>query len=257
MATLSVAISSRIKELLENGVITIGIHSTFQGNDVWARSVQPHPEVGVSVSESYGLEELEILLSGVKIKDPQPKKLDASSSEIERIREMKQTSLTLKSVPECALIGANIREYKNGPVRNLLPADSLTEHDFKLNFHELFSRACFVAEKIGTSKLVSRISSQPERLRVGSASNLLEWWNLASPSKRFLILTRDKRLPKDGLGRVHVKGAWLDAVEAMPCPFREPETQVGKEEETSGKEEESQDSSSPRAFGKRREDIYL
>lgn len=237
--------SPRIKELVSANVITIGVHITGDGQDVWARSTQPHPRLGVTTHDSYTLDEIEALLMKVVVKSRPTQDVKPSDSAGDVSLQMKQMALGIGSFDEAARLGEKIRQvvHRDG-VKNLLPGDSLSVHDFDFPPADLYSRTCYIVQKVGTPIFVSRISSSPAVLGIKGAANLGEWWEGATPHQRFTILTRGKRFPNGEW--LHPRLSWLNSLEMMPCPFRDPETQVGKEEGLSG-EEDSQESSSPGA----------
>lgn len=237
---ISIHTSRRIRELVANGVITIGAHITRDGTDVWARSVQPHPRLGVQTHNSYTLEEIETLLAKVEVQPfKNAEEVIASSSKLEGSASL--SSFGYSSV-EDAISHCERRALRNcitaGGLTNLLPIHSLAPGDLDRPVRDLYARACSVAQVLGP-KIVSHITSQRDTLAVSGARDLTEWWEGASPQKRLIVLSRSKYFPGNREGRTLIHGYWLDKLEALPCPFQDAETQVGQpEEEISAIEEE-------------------
>jgi len=254
----NIQVTRRVRELVASGVITIGVHITQDGIDTWARCVQPHPRLGIQTHTSYSLEEIEGLLTQVVTQSFRP----SSFGSLPNYGEP-----STGGVPATGIGGAihyegnlpvpkdlgfkgrsdalahaskklSVTRKADGTV-NQLPAGSLVPADFERSVRDLYARACAVAEKVTTAKLVSRIASLPTKLRVRGAETISEWWDLAIPEQRFMLLTRASHFSKGGVP-VRVHGTWLGKIQSTPCPFRDPETQVVQHEEGLSGEEEAQ-----------------
>jgi len=240
-------ISHRINALVRSGVITVGVHITRDGQDVWARFVQPHPGLGIDSCTSYTLEEVE--RESAKILDRTPEIRTGPSGLVTKTAS--PISYGFESVEAASKRGSSneLMMINKGGVKNFLPKDSLTPADFDRGIQSLFARACSVSETLGTPKIVSRITSKPDVLHVDSVSELSEWWSQSTPPQRFIILTRAKLFPQRK-GEVQVKSTWLDLIEMLPCPFQDPETQMGWAEEGFSGEEEDDSSTLKEAQNK-------
>lgn len=237
--------TSRVRQLVDAGVITIGVHIAKDGIETFARCVQPHPRLGLSTHTSMTLEDAEELLA--KVATPAPKRwIEKSKTEDRQSPSSSNQSKFhgFKDISEATGFATrNLRMFlTEDGLKNFLPKDSLAPSDMDLRPKELFARACSVAESIGTPRLVSRIASRPEHLTVRGAHSLAEWWRRSDPLQRFVLLTRSKVFPNDGRGHVNVRGKWLDAMSELQCPFRNPETQVGQPEGGFSGEEEASSS---------------
>jgi len=242
---ITIQTSPRIRELISNGVITVGVHITRDGNDVWARTVQPHPRLGVPSSTSYTLEEIEEKLKPVLTR---PSKKDAMPTHPDKlIVQAAEGSLGFHDVEEAiAFARKNLREIVRNGVRNKLPLDSLVPSDFDRSRGELFARIAVVGANLTSAKLASRINSQRDLLFVKNAVTLEEWWDMAGATQKVMLLLRSKHLSwKDS--KTAIPNHWLDKLETMPFPFRKAETQVGQEEgRLSAEEGDSSDDNLPK-----------
>jgi len=125
---ITIQVSRRIRELVSNGVITIGVHITRDGKDIWARSVLPHPRLGVGTSQSYTLEEIEERLAKVSTvpfkKDefpPHPNKIFVEAAE---------GMYGFKDIEDSIdYARKNLRQVRKGGAWNKLPLDSITPAD--------------------------------------------------------------------------------------------------------------------------------
>lgn len=242
MAAYTVPSSPRIRELVSSGVITIGVHITRDGIDTWARCTQPHPKLGIASHTSYSLDEIEALLVKIQAPIPQNHRIDVMGTS-----RFPGASLGFSDFQDAVSHGKRVSETYKGGVKNTLPKGSLTAVDVLGTPSDLFGRACLVTESCGTHTFVSRIASRPKILGRHGVNNLTEWWAVASPSQRLLLLSRAKHLPQDivlGNGALHIYPEWVKALENLPCPFRDAEAQVGQPEEETSEEEEPFGSSS-------------
>jgi hypothetical protein len=240
---VNIPTTRRIRELIANGVITLGVHIARDGTDIWARAVQPHPRLGIQAHTSYTLEEIEQKLERVSTQSFKKELLPGSLRKFEE--NVGIGSLGYNSLEEATLhgYGKSLSETKRAGVTNKLPLDSLTPVDLDRSRKEIFARTCSVIDHLSTAKILSRISSQPDRLAVKGAHDLREWWDDSSPTQKLMLMMRSKHLPERGDGSYRIHGYWLDKLEHLPCPFREAEAQVGqKEGETSAKEEQASSS---------------
>jgi hypothetical protein len=235
---MEIHMSSRVKSLLESGVITIGAHITRDGIDCWARSVRPHPRAGVQTHTSYTLDEIEMLLKEVALpKSPQEISPRAEppytgSQSLELLNIGFRTLGEAESFHDAAKLNVTTR---NG-VRNQLPADSLTPSDFNRGAKVLFARAYAVAKKITNPKLVSHIASQRDKMMVNGSSDLFEWWSKATPVQKIKLLSKARHFPRSGEETLLAR-SWLTQIESLPPPFRSAEAQMGKSEEGPSAEE--------------------
>jgi hypothetical protein len=232
MESYKIEITPRIKDLVRSGVITIGVHITSDGTDVWVRTVQPHPRLDIKTYESMTLLEAETRLS----------KVSTHASSGLSLRPVKKTApppsgeegefnfLGFESVPDAVSFGKQVKEYRtDGGVRNKLPLDSLTPHDLGSPVKTLYARACSVADRLGTAKIVSRIATKPDSLGVQGCRNLAEWWSGSTATQRLVILSHAKVFQRQA-GGIRIKNHWIDQLEQLPCPFRQAEAQVGQSE---------------------------
>jgi hypothetical protein len=238
MTDIKIPVTARVRELVEGGVITIGAHITSDGIETYARCTQPHPRLGITTHESMTLADAEERLA--KVSTP-------ASKFKGKVAEREDTPLPLNaslhgfsSVADAALKGKRLRKvgYFKAGSKNFLPEDSLHPHDFTRSASDLYACACAIAEKLGTAKLTSRISSKPEVYRINSATSLREWWYASTPQQRFALLTRKQVYPHRKEGGVLVNGKWLDRLQELQCPFQDAEAQVGPPQGVASAEEE-------------------
>jgi hypothetical protein len=213
----------RCLELLEAGVITIGVHATLDGTDVWARCTQPHPRLGVDTATSYTCEDIVDLLQKVavnKVKrntntDIRPKAsfvMDSKSPET--LAEAKQYDRD-----------HNVGSVMLNGVNNILPSDSLSMKDFINKPEAVQARAFLVAEKIGLAKMRSRIASDL-RMQVPGARDLNDWWQKANNNQRLTLLSTSSKL-----GAKVRPTEYISAVlGGLRCPFLDSENTLAKEE---------------------------
>jgi len=260
----NIPVTRRIRELVAGGVISIGVHITGDGIDSWARVNQPHPRLGVQTHTSYTLDEIEHLLVKVVTRPLHSSVIGASpysgktpaQTIIGGVGAATRSGVVAEPIPsdlgfssrDQAILHSKMNglgeKWKRG-IKNELPADSLTPTDFDRSVKDLYARACAVAETLTSPKLVSRISSKPDKLAVKGCESLHEWWSRAEPAQRLMLLTSHRHFAS-GEGRVRIHGNWLDKIQLVPCPFRDPETQmVIKREEISGDSLESSDDDFP------------
>jgi hypothetical protein len=256
----SIPVTPRIRDLVAEGVITISVHISRDGTDVWARCVQPHPRLGVGTNESLTLDDLEeklakVSLRGskavenltenlgkVSLKDSKLSKISAEAGETSRSQDSPGVYgfVSIKdAIAYSTNAGLNMHTNAQG-VMNFLPKDSLTPADFNRPAKAIYARACSVADALGTPKLVSRITSQADVLRVNGSVNLLDWWSNATPLQRFILLTKQKVFPREG-GEFKIQSKWLKALKTLQHPFRDAEAQVGQSEVELSAEDSSSD----------------
>lgn len=90
---------------------------------------------------------------------------------------------------------AKLDRHRVNGVLNFYPADSLAPQDFKRTSDDHFlARVTVVAHKIGTSNAAARVLSQGG---ANGATDLNEWWALASVKDRARLLTRAKKCDID------------------------------------------------------------
>lgn len=234
-----IPVSSRINELVSSGVITIGVHITRDGQEVYARCTQPHPRLGINSYTAMTLDDAENLLAKVETR---VKKAFEVRSKIEPVQAGSFRSTNeyfgYKSIGEASdYARRNLMFAEKDGLKNSLPKDSLSPLDFNRVPKHVFARACSVADVVGTHRLVSRINSDRVNLGQNGTATLKEWWEGATPTQRFVLLTRSKVFPKDRDGSTRIHKNWLDTLELLPCPFRDAEAQVGQPEEGPSAEE--------------------
>lgn len=262
---ISIPCSRRIKELIANGVITVGVHIARDGTDVWARSTQSHPRLGVQACTSYTLEDIEHLLAKVSV---QPLRVpEGAIAYSEAISESAKAaaigassssrSKDLSGPTAARNIGFNSidqainyvvvkqldRRVNEKGVVGYLAKDSLTPADLDRPAKHLYARTCAIVEKLTVKKILSRIASQPVILSVKGAATLAEWWSKSTSTQKACLLTRSSLFQKDGSGQVRLHGYWLDKLDSLPCPFRDAEAQVVQHEEGPSAEEKDSYSS--------------
>jgi hypothetical protein len=231
--------SQRILDLVTSGVITIGIHITQDGNDIWARAVQPHPRLGITTQTSYVPEDLADLLS--KITTTRPTKMAFGSEPSYPVDNSVKGPgrVHFDSIDKAILYSKKnqLTKHFNGGVWNLLPEDSIVPLDMDRSNLACYARFCAVADKLGTAKLVSRISTNRQNLYVRGSTDLQEWWTNATPLQRVILLGKKKHFSRDESGEIRIHGRWLDLIQELPHPFREAGTQVDQHEEEYSSEE--------------------
>jgi len=251
MSTFQLDVSPRIKNLVEDGVITVGAFITRDGNELYARSVQPHPKLGIVTHKSYTLEEIEGLLIKVGPRSlPEKGGVRLSADDVHTSSaDIGPLKYGFQGFGDAASHGSKLRVNKAGVI-NFLPKDSITPYDLGLTEKDIFARMCQVTSA-GSAKFVSKIASDPVNFRVKGASDLAEWWRRASPTQRVLLLVKTRHFEKTKTGQVRIHGRWLDRVQEISCPFQDAETQVDRAEEEYSESEvgsESDPASSPGEF---------
>jgi hypothetical protein len=236
---ITIQTSRRIRELISNGVITVGVHITRDGNEIWARAVQPHPRLGITTHQSYTLDEIESSLA--KVKTDLPARTDIFSPDLHPARVLARAGEGYYGFADVAAAISyardHLRDIKRGSLRNKLPLDSLCKDDLEMKPKDLFARTALVGHHLTTAKLVARIASQRDKLSVKGASTLNEWWSDATAVQRLMLVMRSKHLPKQEDGLVRLHGHWLDKLSTMAFPFRDAEAAVGQEEDEVSAEE--------------------
>jgi len=214
--------------------------------DTWARSVQPHPRLGINTSTSYTLTEIEDALQKVVLGPDHsavPKKVK-DTTEAPEVTQGSNELLGFRDIEEAITFARNnLREIKkdNG-VRNKLPLDSITCYDLEMSQRDLFARVALVGAHVSSAKMASRISSQKETLGVKGVSDLQGWWTKSTAMQKMRLMMRSKYTPASGDGLIHISKIWLDKLGALAFPFRDAEAQVGPEEvETSAESGDSSD----------------
>jgi len=241
MSELRFPISHRVKELLEGGVITIGVNITLDGHEMWARCVQPHPRLGLTTSHSYDLNEIEDHLSKVIISPIRVGKGKRDLVEIPSRIPREDFAVPAFADRNSVLTAVKSRKLNfsmKGGVENKLPLDSLTPYDLnRTNDRDLLARAAFITDRLGTPKLISRIRAK-ESLQVKNALDLAEWWKLSTAQQKIQLLSRAKCFTSDGYGNITLERKWLTTIQKLPCPFGDAEAQVDKEEVEPSAEED-------------------
>lgn len=197
MPSVSIELSPRITELLHAGVISITADLFGSGRDVYGRVVQPHPRLGVYPHQSMTLEELEPLLSKVRVPQVQGSHLgevDTGSPYQTPTRKGNAVSVFCdRTDPE---IGKVPTQIGISGVKNLLPKASLCWKELQhLNDDQLNRRILAVGKEIGADKAVSRITTQPN-LNSTSGATLYKWWLKASLQQRWALITSAKAVGK-------------------------------------------------------------
>jgi hypothetical protein len=128
--------------------------------------------------------------------------------------------------------GKKITSVVNGGVKNQLPTGTLCFHDRMLSQQDFMYRAAFIADRIGQAKLVSRIATDLDRLKVTGASTLVEWWDRASSYQRWVLLTTRGKVGRapEGFSYENIPGDLSRALHGMTnAPFRDAGLIMGKE----------------------------
>jgi len=228
---LQVKVPDRIFKFVLHGTITVRVDFTRNREMTGVRFIEPCVGLNIDNSVYYTIEAAESLLEKVERQLPLIKTALDVSDKIRRAQG-------LGPVEPAAIRGrsAELTVVTRQGLKNRLPDNSLTPDDFEKSVPDLFARACAVAEKLGTSKIVSRITSQPEKLHVDGCSDLSEWWDKSLPSQKVMLLSQSKSFKKKE-GFVLVKNDWLGKISQVPCPFQDPKTQVDRPEAESVGEE--------------------
>jgi hypothetical protein len=232
------SMTDRVKDLVSSGVITVQVRYSKDGIESWAQAVQPHPRLGIRTTQSFELSDVEEAFK--KVTTTRPTNSIPGSVVTPPVREQGLRPI-FSTIDEAILFSEKnkLKENKVGGLLNYLPIDSITPTDMDRDNTSLYARACAVANKIGTSRLVSRISTQPLLLRVEGATNLHEWWEGADVQKRLLILIKTKHFKHMSNGKPLLKSTWVEKLSSLPHPFREAEAQVDQpDEETSAEDSE-------------------
>jgi len=213
---------AHVRGLVEGGVITVDAHVTYDGCDIWSRSTQPHPKLGVGTHESYDPLELAGKLSKVNVPLPVRGSVNAKD---------KGKSPGIRTLFDAKVYASKndvTRITKNG-VANILPTDSLCYRDFEASMDHFQTRSFLVAEKIGLNKLRARIASD-SRLSVEDAYDLGSWWQLASANKRFSLLSTNAKLGKPV--QKDLQHRLKSFLEQLNCPFQDTEVALVEKEES-------------------------
>lgn len=200
--------SPRAVDLIRSGVITVDVHLARDGASVVGRCVQPHPRLKLRACDSFNdIEELVRLLGDVKTDFPH------------------QTPPTLRTgrSGESPLVDVGTPPtfvYKHG-VKNELPKASLCFADFGLSEAEFQARARSVCNRLGSAKIVSRITTQTLVLEIKGAKDLTEWWERATSLQRWIVLTTAKMVghPPPGCSYQNLRGQHHAMLSNLSCPF--------------------------------------
>jgi len=217
----------RIRELVDGGVVTVGVHATEDGLDCFVRSVRPHPRLNISTSESFDVITAIELFAKISLEDKSLKgKVPIKVASLtQREKSHYDPGPRLKTEKEMApelLKQRGWDQIKIGNMTNELPSASLTYHDLGRKEELATQLRCYVvAEKIGPAKAVHRISSDPHRFYAGGARDLLSWWDSSTPEQKFDLLTENKKRgqpPEGNLGGLTPHFA--KRMDRMVCPFQ-------------------------------------
>jgi hypothetical protein len=241
--------------LVDNGVITVNVIYTKTGLDVWARSVQSHPGLGVYPHESILLEELYERFA----KHSCLKNINAPTS-----ATGEDLSSSAASPNDGVKLPLHIRERPTTPPKGKQGARKLlSESDVEQSVDDWsamekmsIGQAQALARKfrlnevnIGTmsnilpadslsglemsrdiyslfiravcvadklgSKLIYSRIVNQQSLQVKGSANLTQWWFLATGEQRLRVLSSAKKLNIS-----EVKPAKLKEFGSIPCPFR-------------------------------------
>jgi hypothetical protein len=204
MPSLDIKVTSRIKELIDNGVIVVTFAFYETGVESYCRVVQPHPKIGVYPHDSLTLDEAQVLLEKVVFtKDVTTRVESASASKGKEIHH--DDELPHAPSPSGVKRGQAVRiDHRNitdvgrvpvaielNKVRNALPINTLTWKDLLyLSDGQLNQRLKYLGTNITSEKAVSRIVTGSFGPR---SSNLKSWWMKASYADRFRVLTNAKK----------------------------------------------------------------
>jgi hypothetical protein len=202
MPSLDIQVTSRIKELIDNGVIVVTFAFYETGVESYCRVVQPHPKIGVYPHDSLTLDEAQVLLEKVVLDKDIPRVELPSSS---KGKAVQRNDLPSAPSPSGVKRGQAVRvDHRNitdigrvpvaieiNKVRNALPINTLTWKDLLyLSDGQLNQRLKYLGTNITSEKAVSRIVTGSFGPR---APNLKSWWMKASYADRFRVLTNAKK----------------------------------------------------------------
>lgn len=237
-------IPKNIRDLVDDGTITVHIDVSRNGEDVWCRSVQPHPGLGILTNQSMTFDEvLATLGTGSRYKGKTTFPL--INPALQKVSQMSEASArqVVSSLEDAQNRAAlrNLMVLNRGGVANALPSDSLTWWDIgREDYDDFVARAFLVASKLGNQKLRARIETSAE-LRIDGCGGLEKWWFLASPGQRWSLLTTSSKrgnTPKTCLEGL--KSSYKNRLALLPCPFRGSENlQTQKEDKASPEESDS------------------
>jgi len=111
---------------------------------------------------------------------------------------------------------------RNG-VKNILPRDSFTVHEFSRPAPLFIARLMLVAEAIGEPKAVSRITTDLE-LRVSGCTTLQEWWANSTSDMKWKLVTTRKVSGEAKTGKP--SQSELRRLDQCECPFKETRFEV-------------------------------
>jgi hypothetical protein len=210
------------------------------GNDIWVRSVQPHPRLGISTTTTFTVDEA--VLAFEKVQTTRHNDVPIAKTKVTLANSSKWNpgDVLFESINSAISFSKknNLGVYYKNGVKNFLPKDSLSPFDLERDPQSVFARLCSIAHEMGTPKIVSRISSQPVKLTVYGATNLSEWWTHSSLPQKILLFSRTKHFQTNEKGWIGIKPQWNNLFRDIPCPFRDAEAQVGHKEGGSSAEEE-------------------
>jgi hypothetical protein len=217
--------------LVQHGIVTVDVHYTKTGYDVWVRSVQPHPRLGVSPHESMTTDEAVERLSKALPRSQQSpsttlplrQKPKGKGSGYESAPPSTSGASLLTEPPFMTLTAAQVIVQRDGldstirgnGIKNVLPTKSLTRYDIERSDQQLLARAIVVANALGNQTILARIRTQ-ESLQVKGAPDLSVWWIKASPWQRLRILSDQGKLRDETINETRS----VAKARRMVCPFR-------------------------------------
>jgi len=228
-----------IQNLIMGGVITVGVHVTRDGKEMFARSVLPHPKLGITTACSFTLEEAIKAFAKVAhshknyvVADAPPPSKESGAAPATKITSL-LAAMNLSNE-------RRLDEVTKHGVKNSLPINSLTWTDLmRDNTDDLSARAILVANKIGSTKIAARISTDPAKFGAGRVKNLNDWWEVATPEQKFGVLTTHSKAGSAPIGSHFGKLSerFARRVHKVPNPFRDINVPLDNTEENSSDEE--------------------
>jgi hypothetical protein len=238
-------LSDRTIDLVREGIVIIDVNFSKDGTSFLARTTQPHPRLGVQTNHTFvDPETLTSKLAKVTIRkskdvipavetyvspnrrssvysvkdDPllNPRVEASSSSKI----------MTMDQAIDLVRVKGYNASYENG-VKGFLPSDSLTSYDFRdQNIERVTARCLLVAKKLGTGRLIGRISGD-SNLTVRGSKDLHTWWEGARWSQRLALLTNNKKFPLSSVKdeKPAILGSVQAPFQALEAPLVEKEAE--------------------------------
>lgn len=224
------ALSARSVELIVSGEMSVSFHLTSTGVDSWARSLKPHPRLGVATHTSFEVDQLTDLLRKV-VTDKGGVQLPIRKEKV-KVPIEKDSMNPSQVIHEVERLGLGTHKNPTG-VTTQLPKGSLTYIDLIRGGRDLSLRAQAVAIAITHQKAVARITTGIT-LGVTGARDLHEWWAKSSASQKWTLLTKGKAAgsPPKTCGSDGLNERFRTTLQDLKCPFRDPESLVVKEAET-------------------------